>query len=94
MTQNNMATNLIKLGSGDINHPKYSFKAKGLDLAVYKNLFVPQGYLIPHELLSIFKTNKVERKILITEIQTLFKKPSIAIRSAFSVEDQKENSFA
>ncbi|MDC1123014.1 PEP/pyruvate-binding domain-containing protein [Nitrospinaceae bacterium] len=94
MTQNNMATNLIKLGSGDINHPKYSFKAKGLDLAVYKNLFVPQGYLIPHEILSIFKTNKVERNILTTEIQTLFKKPSIAIRSAFSIEDHKDNSFA
>ena len=54
-----MPTNLIKLGSGDINNPKYSFKAKGLDLAAYKKLFVPQGYLIPHELLSIFETNKV-----------------------------------
>ena len=94
MKKNNMPTNLIKLGSGDINNSKYSFKAKGLDLAAYKKIFVPQGYLIPHELLSVFETNKVERNILITEIQTLFKKSSIAIRSAFSVEDQKDNSFA
>ena len=94
MTQNNIPTNLIKLGSGNINHPKYGFKAKGLDLAAYKNILVPKGYLIPHELLSIFESNNVERNILITKIQNLFNKSSIAIRSAFSVEDQKENSFA
>ena len=55
MTQNNMATNLIKLGSGDINHPKYSFKAKGLDLAVYKNLFTHYVFMGRKGLDSITK---------------------------------------
>ena len=93
MSQNNIPTNLIKLGSGDINHPKYGFKAKGLDIAAYKKIFVPKGYLVTHEILAKFD-NKNEEDILITQIQTLLKKPSIAIRSAFSVEDQNDNSFA
>ena len=94
MSQNNIPTNLIKLGSGDINQPKYGFKAKGLDLASSKNILVPNGYLVPHELLSFLETNKKKKNTLIKEIQTFFKIPNIAIRSAFSVEDQKENSFA
>ncbi|MBT6661817.1 MAG: hypothetical protein HOB58_01500, partial [Nitrospina sp.] len=94
MSQNNIPTNLIKLGSGDINQPKYGFKAKGLDLASSKNILVPNGYLVPHELLSFLETNNKKKNTLIKEIQTFFKIPNIAIRSAFSVEDQKENSFA
>ena len=94
MSQNNISNFLIKVGSGDINHSKYGFKAKGLDSAAYKNILVPKGYLLPHEGSVQFENGNGEKNKIITEIQTLLTKPSIAIRSAFSVEDQSENSFA
>ena len=68
MSQNNIPTNLIKLGSGDINQPKYGFKAKGLDLASSKNILVPNGYLVPHELLSFLETNNKKKNTLIKDI--------------------------
>ena len=94
MHQNSIPKSLIKVGSGNINNSKYGFKAKGLDYAACKNIFVPRGYVLPHEIWAGIKHNKEEKKKLITEIQTSLTKPSIAIRSAFSAEDQQDNSLA
>ena len=94
MYQNSIPKSLIKVGSGNINNSKYGFKAKGLDYAACKNIFVPRGYVLPHEIWAGIKHNKEEKKILTTEIQTSLTKPSIAIRSAFSAEDHQDNSLA
>ena len=94
MYQNSIPKSLIKVGSGNINNSKYGFKAKGLDYAACKNIFVPRGYVLPHEIWAGIKHNKEEKKKLITEIQTSLTKPSIAIRSAFSAEDHQDNSLA
>ena len=40
---------IIKIGSGFNQSKKYSFKAKGLDLAVKNKILVPKGYLITQE---------------------------------------------
>ena len=94
MRESSIKKSLIKVGSGNINNSNYGFKAKGLDYAAYKNIIVPKGYLLPHEIWTQIKHKKEEKRNLIIEIQTVLTKPSIAIRSAFSTEDQKDSSLA
>ena len=94
MRESSIKKSLIKVGSGNINNSNYGFKAKGLDYAAYKNIIVPKGYLLPHEIWARIKHKKEEKRNLIIEIQTVLTKPSIAIRSAFSTEDQKDSSLA
>ena len=61
---NNMSEIFIPIGLGNIQLPKYGFKAKGLDLAAKNKISVPKGYLLPHEIFENFK-------ILISEITNL-----------------------
>ena len=86
--------NILQIGSGNIQSEKFSFKAKGLDLAAKKNIFVPKAYLLPHEILNQFESSSFQNSSLIRQIQDLPIRNSFSIRSAFAVEDQKESSLA
>ena len=63
--------NILKIGSGNIQSEKFSFKAKGLDLAAKKNIFVPKAYLLPHEILNQFESSSFQNSSLIRQIQDL-----------------------
>ena len=91
---NNMSEIFIPIGSGNIQSPKYGFKAKGLDFAAKNKISVPKGYLLSHEILRNFKHESLEIITLIKKIQELPIQNSFSIRSSFSIEDQKENSLA
>ena len=91
---NNMSEIFIPIGLGNIQLPKYGFKAKGLDLAAKNKISVPKGYLLSHEIFENFKHESLEISTLIKKIQELPIQNSFSIRSSFSIEDQKENSLA
>ena len=84
---NNMSEIFIPIGSGNIQSPKYGFKAKGLDFAAKNKISVPKGYLLPHEVLRNFKHESSETITLIKKIQELPIQNSFSIRSSFSIED-------
>ena len=90
----NKQKNMFKIGSGNIQSPKYSFKASGLDFASKNKILVPNAYLLTHETLQEYESPTFENNFLLRQIQELPIKHRFAIRSAFSVEDQKTNSFA
>ena len=84
----------IEVGSGFLQSMKYSFKSKGLDLALKNKILVPKSYLIPQEFWEDFE-NKIEIKNdQVRQITELPLNNSISVRSSFSIEDQTEKSFA
>jgi hypothetical protein len=91
---NNISEIFIPIGSGNIQSPRYGFKAEGLDFATKNKISVPKGYLLSHEILRNFKHESLEINTLIKKIQELPIQNSFSIRSSFSIEDQKENSLA
>ena len=90
----NNSKSFSQIGSGKIQSENYSFKARGLDIAAKNNILVPRTYLLTHELLHEFESSTFDKSRLTRQIQELPIKNSFSIRSAFSIEDQKENSFA
>ena len=62
---NNISEIFIPIGSGNIQSPRYGFKAKGLDFATKNKISVPKGYLLSHEILRNFKHESLEINTLI-----------------------------
>jgi rifampicin phosphotransferase len=85
---------IIKIGSGFNQSKKYSFKAKGLDLAVKNKILVPKGYLITQEFWGNFDNEIAIKSDLLRQITELPLNNSISVRSSFSIEDQTEKSYA
>jgi rifampicin phosphotransferase len=85
---------LIEIGSGFAQSKKYSFKAKGLDLAAKNKILVPKSYLITQEFWDNFEINIINKNDLVHQITELPLNNSISVRSSFSIEDQTKKSFA
>ncbi|MBT7520708.1 MAG: hypothetical protein HN646_00370, partial [Nitrospina sp.] len=61
LLNNDHSKSIIEVGSGLAQSTKYSFKAKGLDLALKNKILVPKAYLIPQEFWENFE-KKIEIK--------------------------------
>ena len=94
LLNNNHSKSIIEVGSGLAQSTKYSFKAKGLDLALKNKILVPKAYLIPQEFWENFEKKIEIKNDLVRQIKNLPLNKDISVRSSFSIEDQTEKSFA
>ena len=95
MSSNNiLQEEITPLGNRKISLEILGNKAGYLDIAKNKNLRVPDSFILTNDLLEMVISEKITLVEIFKFIQTLPLSSNISIRSAFSIEDSHNKSFA